>query len=140
MRTLMNFYIELKLFVNSQCKHHIWKDVVVNRESSGHRRSFFDLISMKAIRFPVNYRTLLPRGEISIISMYPILKKHLDLTKFCVKYLTFQKMSTGIQLFCSNGWQVNLELIPEVNIDTSIDVPSVWNYKRFAYQYFNKIK
>lgn len=37
-------------------------------------------------------------------------------------------------------WQVNLALIPEVNIDTSIDVPSVWNYKKFSYQYFNKIK
>lgn len=63
-----------------------------------------ELISLKAIRFPVYYMTLLPRGEISIISMYPILKKHLDLTQFCVKSLTFLKMSTGIQLFSSNGW------------------------------------
>lgn len=66
--------------------------------------------------------------------MYPILKKHLDLTNFCVKSLTFQKMATVIQLFNSNGCQVNLSLIPEVHIDTSIDVPIVWNYKKFAYQ------
>lgn len=62
----------------------ILRDVVVNRVNID--GLVLELISLKVIRFPVYYMTLLPRGEINIIFMYPILKKHLDFSQFCVKY------------------------------------------------------
>lgn len=99
-----------------------------------------EMKALTAIKFPVFYMNLLPRGDGSIISMYPILKKHIDITQYQRTSFSLLKMCNGIQLFSSFGWQVNLALIPLPNIDSSFDLPSALNYKLFANQYFNRVK
>lgn len=63
-----------------------------------------EIKDLTAIKFPVFYLNILSRNDGSIISLYPILKKHIDITQYQKKSLSLLKMYYGIQLLSSNGW------------------------------------
>lgn len=63
--------------------------------------------------------------------LYPILKKHIDITQYQKKSLSLLKMYYGIQLLSSNGWQVNLGLILLANMGSSFDLPCALNHPFF---------
>lgn len=99
-----------------------------------------EIKDLTAIKFPVFYMNILPRGDGSIISLYPVLKKHIDITRYQKESLSLLKKCYGIQLFSSFGWQVNLGLIPLPNVGSTFDLSSALNYKLFAFQYFSRVK
>lgn len=55
-----------------------------------------EIKDLTAIKFLVFYLNILPRNDGSIISLYPILKKHIDITQYQKKSLSLLKMYYGI--------------------------------------------
>lgn len=100
-----------------------------------------EIKDLTAIKFPVFYLNILPRNDGSIISLYPILKKHIDITQYKKKSLSLLKMYYGIQLLSSNGWQVNLGLILLANMGSSFDLPCALNHPFFFHsKNFGRVK
>lgn len=50
-----------------------------------------EIKDLTAIKFPVFYMNILPRGDGSIISLYPVLKKHIDITRYQKESLSLLK-------------------------------------------------
>lgn len=99
-----------------------------------------ELKELKAVKFPVFYLNILPRGEASIIPMYSILKKHLNLRNYSNHSLFALTKCNGLQLFSSYGWQINIVFLPEQNIPTVVPIPNGFQCKKLAYQYFINFK
>ena len=99
-----------------------------------------ELTSLNAIKFNVYYLNILPRDTNSLVPMYNILKKHLNINLYSQSSQQLLKMSYGIQLFSGSGWQINLVLLPEANISQRYNIPRGSGYRELAFKYFSALK
>lgn len=83
---------------------------------------------------------ILPRAQNSIIPMYSIVKKHLNLSNYTTHSLSALTKCNGVQLSSSYGWQINVVLLSEPNLPTTVPIPNAFQYIQLAYQYFCSFK
>ena len=95
-----------------------------------------ELKSMKGLLLPADYLQLMPNEAGSVRPVFPMLKKHIDLTRYSHSQLKQFKKSVGFQLLYSHGWEVWFGIIPDESIATPIyddGVAEKCSFKAFTY-------
>lgn len=83
-----------------------------------------ELNSLNAIQFPVRHVTMLSLGHLSLRSIKPMLRKHVDLTGYTKEQLTNFNHCLGSQLFYQEGWEGWIGFVPCMNNKSRTELQS----------------
>jgi len=71
--------------------------------------------SLNAILFPVRHVTVLPSGMLNLRLIKPMLRKHIDLTRYNREQLINFQRCLGTQLFYQQGWEGWIGFVPRLD-------------------------
>lgn len=102
-----------KIFARSVCVDNAASPVFLNYTTDVDG-CVVELNSLNAIQFPVRHVTLLPLGHLSLRSIRPMLRKHVDLTGYTKEQIANFNNCLGSQLFYQKGWEGWIGFVPRM--------------------------